>query len=75
MMPGLLREAVMDAVTTVPPPANEPIRQYPPGSPDRAALEGKVLPGDHLRVDRDGPKGAMRFERSNAKQPAAAARI
>jgi len=36
-------------------------------------LEGKVLPGDHMRVDRDGQKGAMRFERSNAKQPAAAA--
>src|SRR5579859_1078858 len=32
----------MDAVTTVPSPANEPIRQYPPGSPDRTALEGKV---------------------------------
>ena len=38
-------------------------------------LEGKVLPGDHLRVDRDGAKGAMRFERLKAKQPAAAARI
>jgi ATP-dependent Clp protease ATP-binding subunit ClpB len=38
-------------------------------------LEGKVLPGDHLRVDRDGQKDAMRFERSKAKQPAAAARI
>ncbi len=32
----------MDAVTTVPPPVNEPIRQYPPGSTDRAALESKV---------------------------------
>jgi 1-pyrroline-5-carboxylate dehydrogenase len=32
----------MDAVTTVPPPANEPIRQYPPGSADRAALEAKI---------------------------------
>ena len=41
-MPGLPTEAVMDAVTTVPPPVNEPIRQYPPGSADRAALEGKV---------------------------------
>src|SRR6266568_8400333 len=41
-MPGLPREAVMDAVTTVPPPVNEPIRQYPPGSTDRAALESKV---------------------------------
>jgi 1-pyrroline-5-carboxylate dehydrogenase len=32
----------MDAVTTVPAPANEPIRQYVPGSPERAALERKV---------------------------------
>jgi ATP-dependent Clp protease ATP-binding subunit ClpB len=38
-------------------------------------LEGKVLPGDHIRVDRDGQKDAMRFERSKAKQPAAAAGI
>ena len=26
-------------------------------------LEGKVLPGDHICVDRDGQKDAMRFER------------
>jgi 1-pyrroline-5-carboxylate dehydrogenase len=32
----------MDAVTNVPVPANEPVRQYPPGSPDRAALESKI---------------------------------
>jgi ATP-dependent Clp protease ATP-binding subunit ClpB len=38
-------------------------------------LEGKVLPGDHIRVDRDGQKDAMRFECRKAKQPAAAARI
>ena len=38
-------------------------------------LEGTVLPGEHIRVDRDGQKDAMRFERSKAKQPAAAARI
>jgi ATP-dependent Clp protease ATP-binding subunit ClpB len=38
-------------------------------------LEGQVLPGDHLLVDRDGQKGAMRFERSKGKQPAAAAGI
>ena len=36
-------------------------------------LEGKVLPGDHVRVDRDGQKDIMRFERTPAKQPAAAA--
>jgi ATP-dependent Clp protease ATP-binding subunit ClpB len=36
-------------------------------------LEGKVLPGDHVRVDRDGQKDAMRFERKPAKKPAAAA--
>jgi ATP-dependent Clp protease ATP-binding subunit ClpB len=35
-------------------------------------LEGNVLPGDRVRVDRDGQKEAMRFERVTAKQPAAA---
>jgi ATP-dependent Clp protease ATP-binding subunit ClpA len=38
-------------------------------------LEGKVLPGDHVRVDRDGQKDAMKFERVVSKQPAAAAGI
>jgi ATP-dependent Clp protease ATP-binding subunit ClpB len=43
-------------------------------------LEGQVLPGEHIRVDRDGQKDAMRFERlgtkqRGAKQPAAAAGI
>jgi ATP-dependent Clp protease ATP-binding subunit ClpB len=38
-------------------------------------LEGKVLPGDHVIVDRDGQKDGIRFERTKAKQPAAAARI
>jgi ATP-dependent Clp protease ATP-binding subunit ClpB len=38
-------------------------------------LEGAVLPGDHIVVDRDGQKDGMRFERAPAKQPAAAARI
>jgi ATP-dependent Clp protease ATP-binding subunit ClpB len=42
-------------------------------------LEGRVLPGDHVRVDRDGKKDAMRFERvasqKTEKQPAAAAGI
>jgi ATP-dependent Clp protease ATP-binding subunit ClpB len=41
-------------------------------------LEGKVLPGDHIRVDRDGNKDAMKFERTatkKEKQPAAAAGI
>ena len=37
-------------------------------------LEGAVLPGDHVRVDRDGQKDALRFERVPAKPPAAAAR-
>ena len=37
-------------------------------------LEGAVLPGDHIRVDRDGKKESMRFERIPAKKPAAAAK-
>jgi ATP-dependent Clp protease ATP-binding subunit ClpB len=36
-------------------------------------LEGVVLPGDHLTVDRDGQKDTMTFERSAVRQPAAAA--
>jgi 1-pyrroline-5-carboxylate dehydrogenase len=32
----------MDAVTRVPPLFNEPVRQYPPGSADRALLESKI---------------------------------
>jgi len=33
------------------------------------------LPGDHVRVDRDGQKDVMKFIRVPSKQPAAAARI
>jgi ATP-dependent Clp protease ATP-binding subunit ClpB len=36
-------------------------------------LEGAILPGDHVRVDRDGKKDVMRFERIQPKKPAAAA--
>jgi 1-pyrroline-5-carboxylate dehydrogenase len=32
----------MDAVTNIPFPANEPIKGYAPGSPERAALEEKI---------------------------------
>jgi len=32
-------------------------------------LEGKVLPGDQVRVDRDGAKDAMRFERITKGKP------
>jgi ATP-dependent Clp protease ATP-binding subunit ClpB len=42
-------------------------------------LEGNILPGDHVRVDRDGKNDFMRFERRNPsserRQPAAAAGI
>ena len=36
-------------------------------------LEGAILPGDHIRVERDGKKDVMRFERVQPKKPAAAA--
>jgi ATP-dependent Clp protease ATP-binding subunit ClpB len=36
-------------------------------------LEGTVLPGTHIRLDRDGKKDAMKFESVAAKKPAAAA--
>ena len=42
----------MDAVTKVPVPHNEPVRQYPPGSADRAVLESKLkdLAGQHTEL-------------------------
>jgi ATP-dependent Clp protease ATP-binding subunit ClpB len=36
-------------------------------------LDGKVLPGDHIHLDRDGKSDSMRFERVQASKPAAAA--
>jgi ATP-dependent Clp protease ATP-binding subunit ClpB len=38
-------------------------------------LEGKVLPGEHIRVDRDASGEKMKFESISAKQPAAVAGI
>jgi len=35
-------------------------------------LEGKILPGEHIRVDRDGQKDALRFERAISLETAAA---
>jgi 1-pyrroline-5-carboxylate dehydrogenase len=42
----------MDAVTNVPLPGNEPIRQYAPGSPERAAVEQKIkdIGGEHAEL-------------------------
>jgi ATP-dependent Clp protease ATP-binding subunit ClpB len=38
-------------------------------------LEGAVLPGERIRVDRDGNKDAMRFEQLPRQKPAAAAGV
>src|ERR1035438_8619998 len=42
----------MDAVTNVPAPVNEPVRQYAPGSQERAVLEAKVkeMAGEHAEL-------------------------
>ena len=32
----------MDAVTTVPEPANEPVRTYAPGTAERASLQARL---------------------------------
>jgi len=41
----------MDAVTSVPPPANEPIRSYVPGSAERASLEARLKELASERID------------------------
>ncbi|ROO89950.1 delta-1-pyrroline-5-carboxylate dehydrogenase [Actinocorallia herbida] len=35
-------DRIMDAVTHVPAPQNEPVKSYAPGSPERAALEAEI---------------------------------
>jgi 1-pyrroline-5-carboxylate dehydrogenase len=37
-----MMEVIMDAVSKVPAPHNEPVRSYAPGSPERAALEVRL---------------------------------
>src|SRR2546421_3273041 len=41
----------MDAVTRVPHPVNEPVKQYAPGSPERAGLEARLKEVAGERVD------------------------
>ena len=49
---------MLDAITTTPPPRNEPVRTYAPGSPERASLQAALaeLGGTHheLPVTIDG---------------------
>ena len=42
----------MDAVTAPPPPRNEPVRNYPPGSAERASLEARIkeLAGERVEL-------------------------
>ena len=42
----------MDAVTTVPEPANEPVRTYAPGTAERASLLARLgeLRGEHVEL-------------------------
>ena len=45
----------MDAVTSTPPPRNEPVRDYAPGTPERASLQAALaeLGGVHARAAGD----------------------
>ncbi len=57
----------MDAVTHVPQPANEPVRQYVPGSAERAAVESKIKELAGERADLTMTIGGQR--RTGAGQP------
>ncbi len=59
----------MDAVTNVPPPRNEPVLTYAPGSPERAALQQRLteLAADPLELtvtigDKQRMAGGERFD-------------
>ena len=63
----------MDAVTNVPIPANEPVRQYPPGSADRGVVEAKLkeLAGEpaELTLTLGGQQRMGRGERIAVVEP------
>jgi 1-pyrroline-5-carboxylate dehydrogenase len=48
--PQGVKETEMDAQLSVPPPRNEPVRSYAPGSPERASLQARVeaMTGERL---------------------------
>jgi 1-pyrroline-5-carboxylate dehydrogenase len=57
----------MDAITHVPQPANEPVRQYVPGSAERAAVESKIKELAGERADLTMTIGGQ--QRTGAGQP------
>jgi 1-pyrroline-5-carboxylate dehydrogenase len=57
----------MDAITHVPQPANEPVRQYVPGSAERAAVESKIKELAGERADLTMTIGGQ--QRAGAGQP------
>jgi 1-pyrroline-5-carboxylate dehydrogenase len=59
----------MDAVTRVPLPYNEPVRQYPPGSPDRAALAARIKELAGERADLTMTIGGRRVMGSGERIP------
>ena len=63
----------MDAVSRVPAPVNEPVRQYAPGSHERAALESKLkeLSGQQaeLTLTINGQQRMARGDRIDVVQP------
>ncbi|KGN40411.1 L-glutamate gamma-semialdehyde dehydrogenase [Knoellia aerolata] len=69
----------MDAVTHVPAPTNEPVRDYAPGSPERAALEVALLEVGGTRWDLPHTIGGVRVEGRGTKitvrQPHAHAKV
>src|SRR5215469_15139679 len=52
LSPSAGKAPLMDAVTRVPGPYNEPVRQYQPGSAERSAVEAKIkdLAGQHAEL-------------------------
>ena len=69
----------MDAVTQVPAPTNEPVRDYAPGSPERAALEVALAEVGSQKWDLPHTIGGKRVEgrgkKIDVRQPHAHAKV
>src|SRR5665647_3853718 len=59
--------AAMDAVSRVPAPTNEPVLDYAPGSPERAALEVALAQLGSTRMDLPNTIGGKRVTGTGKK--------
>src|SRR3954447_11839618 len=72
-LPEWQHGGMLDAITSVPSPVNEPVRSYAPGSPERSSLESRLKELGAERIDLpttiDGKQALAAGDRIEVVQP------